>query len=207
MRLTEKEQIMMEVIENNFTHCDFCIANIIPLHATGTVTVLANLAKKGILNKVGTNPATYQLIPECERTEIAQSSRAAKIVELETGEIYNSTDEAKTIKGPGYSKIKDAVGGRRRIAGGSHWCRLEDMPINFTNEDCLQKIEIIDASFGYYDGVKVNWGKRVKCIETGQEFYSATEAAKFYNLSNDSVAAACRGDIQTAGNYHWEYLE
>ena len=207
MKFSEKEQIMMEVVENNFTHCDFCIDNIKPLHPAGTVTVLANLAKKGVLNKVGIKPATYRLIPEYERVEIVQPSLAAKVVELETGEIYNSAEEAKIIKGPGHSKIKDAVGGRRRIAGGSHWCRLEDMPPNFTKEDCLQKIEIIDASYGYYDGVKVNRGKRVRCIETGQEFYSASEAARFYNLSSDSVASACRGDIQTARGYHWEYVK
>lgn len=207
MRFTEKEQIMMEVIENNFTQNDFCIDDIKPLHPTGTVTVLANLAKKGALDKVGTNPATYRFIPEDERVETTHVSLAEKVVELETGDIYDSSEKAKDIKGSGYSKIKDAVGGRRRIAGGSHWCRLKDMPLNFTREDCLKKIEIIDASFGYYDGVKVNRGKRVRCIETGQEFYSASEAARFYNLSNDSVAAACRGDQQTAGGYHWEYVD
>lgn len=57
------------------------------------------------------------------------------------------------------------------------------------------------------DGVKVNRGKRVRCIETGQEFYSASEAARFYNLSGDTVSAACRGDIQTACGYHWEYVK
>jgi hypothetical protein len=81
------------------------------------------------------------------------------------------------------------------------------MPINFTIEDCKKKIEIIDASFGYFDGVKVNYGKRVRNIELNQEFYSASEAARFYNLSGDAVAAACRGDKQTAGGYHWEYTD
>ncbi len=207
MKFTEKEQAMMEVIEGNFTQCNFCINDIKLHHADGTVVVLANLAKKGILSKIGTNPATYKLIPENERVEITLPSLAAKIVELETGEIYNSVDEALTIKGSGYSKIRAAVNGSRRVAGSAHWCRLEDMPINFTKEDCLQKIEIIDASFGYYDGVKANRGKRVRCIETGQEFYSASDAAKFYSLSNDCVAAACRGERQTAGGYHWKYVE
>jgi hypothetical protein len=208
MKFTEKEEKMITVIEENFTQFEFGIQEIKTVYSEGTVVVLANLAKKGVLKKTNDKPAKYIFISENQRVEVeALISKAAKVVELETGMVYGSAAEAMSIKGAGYSKIKDAVRGARRIAGGSHWCRLDDMPINFTIEDCKKKIEIIDASFGYFDGVKVNRGKRVRNIELNQEFYSAAEAARFYNLSCDSVAAACRGDVQTAGGYHWEYVE
>lgn len=49
--------------------------------------------------------------------------------------------------------------------------------------------------------------KRVKCIETGEIFESATTAAKHINLKcNSSLTRACRDGL-TAGGYHWEYVE
>lgn len=207
MKFTEKEEKMISVIEKSFTQFEFGIQEIKTIHPEGSVAVLANLAKKGILKKTSDKPAKYIFISENQRIEVELPfSKAAKIVELETGIIYNSVAEAMSIKGAGHSKIKNVVSGLRRVAGGHHWCRLDNMPIDFTIEDCKKKIEIIDASFGYFNGVKVNRGKRVRNIELNQEFYSAAEASRFYNLSCDSVAAACRGDIQTAGGYHWEYV-
>ena len=47
--------------------------------------------------------------------------------------------------------------------------------------------------------------KRVKCIETGQEFSSATEAVKLTGFS--SIPACAQGKIKTAGGYHWKYVE
>lgn len=47
--------------------------------------------------------------------------------------------------------------------------------------------------------------KRVRCIETGQEFSSATEAVKFTGFS--SIPACAQGKTKTAGGYHWEYVE
>jgi hypothetical protein len=52
--------------------------------------------------------------------------------------------------------------------------------------------------------------RKVRCIETGEIFESATAAAKWLGLGSDSVAACCRnrerGKITTCGGYHWEYL-
>ena len=47
--------------------------------------------------------------------------------------------------------------------------------------------------------------KRVKCIETGREFSSATEAVKLTGFT--SIPACAQGKIKTAGGYHWEYVE
>ena len=208
MSLTEKQNIALKIIEENFINKDFGINDIKEYDSTVATATLANLQSKGILEKISNKPAKYRYIDEQNRPVInSPESTAEKIVELETGIIYDSAKRAWEIKGDGFSKIKDAANGSRRVAGMLHWCKLKDLPINFTIEDCKQKIEIIDAAFGYYDGKKVNRGKRVRNIDLDQEFYSASEAARFYNLSSDAIASCCRGEKNTAAGYHWEYVE
>ena len=208
MNLTEKQIIALAVIEENFKDKIFGIKDIKEYNSTIASATLANLQAKGFLEKISEKPAKYHYIHEQNRVGIkVQESVAEKVVELETGTIYDSAKKAWEIKGNGFSKIKDAANGSRRVAGMLHWCKLSDLPINFTIDDCKQKIEIIDAAFGYYDGKKVNRGKRVLNIDLNQEFYSAAEAARFYNLSSDAVAACCRGERNTAGGYHWKYIE
>ena len=48
--------------------------------------------------------------------------------------------------------------------------------------------------------------KKVRCIETGDEFYTLEEAAKTYNISASGISKACRGCSKTSGGYHWEKL-
>lgn len=49
-------------------------------------------------------------------------------------------------------------------------------------------------------------GYKVKCIETGKIFDSATEASYFIGLSRDRVAQCCRGLVKTSGGLHWTYI-
>lgn len=48
--------------------------------------------------------------------------------------------------------------------------------------------------------------KPVWCIETGQFFFSAKEAAAFLGLQSDAVARVCRGERGTAGGLHFAYM-
>lgn len=51
-------------------------------------------------------------------------------------------------------------------------------------------------------------GKIIKCIETGDIFYSLKEAGDFAGLANGThIGAVCRGERNTAGGYHWEYID
>lgn len=50
--------------------------------------------------------------------------------------------------------------------------------------------------------------KKVICLETGEIFKSASEAARVYKGSgNSNISACCRGTRKTAGGYHWKYLD
>ena len=47
----------------------------------------------------------------------------------------------------------------------------------------------------------------VICIETGESFENAQEAAEKIGLKSGrkSIYSCCRGEAKTAGGYHWKY--
>ena len=50
--------------------------------------------------------------------------------------------------------------------------------------------------------------RKVQCIETGEIFESASEAArKVLNTSQSKICMVCRGQRKTCGGYHWQYIE
>ena len=56
---------------------------------------------------------------------------------------------------------------------------------------------------------KSNWKcKKVLCIETGLEYYSASEAGRQTGISKDSIINVCnkKPHCNTAGGYHWKYV-
>ena len=57
------------------------------------------------------------------------------------------------------------------------------------------------------DNIIKSQGKRTLNVETGEVFRSASEAAKTYGLSFGNLCAVCRGEFETCGGYHWEYVE
>ena len=56
--------------------------------------------------------------------------------------------------------------------------------------------------------------KKIKCIETGKIFESATEACKWIEYvretdycNKDLIKQCCRGKQKTSYGYHWEFAE
>ena len=47
--------------------------------------------------------------------------------------------------------------------------------------------------------------KRVRCVETGQIYDSAKQASEILNIGH--IHEVCKGKRQTAGGYHWEYVD
>lgn len=50
-------------------------------------------------------------------------------------------------------------------------------------------------------------GKRVRCVETAQEFYSGADAGRQLGINPSSIIKCCRGKAKTAGKLHWEYVD
>lgn len=50
--------------------------------------------------------------------------------------------------------------------------------------------------------------KKVLCVETGEIFESASEAArKMPNTTQSKICMVCRGQRNTCGGYHWQYFQ
>ena len=47
----------------------------------------------------------------------------------------------------------------------------------------------------------------VICIETGEVFKNAKEAAQKTSASQDGIYDACKGKLKTSGGLHWKYKE
>jgi len=55
-------------------------------------------------------------------------------------------------------------------------------------------------------GLKGNTSIKVRNIETGELFESATEASKIYKVDRHNILKCCRGVIETSGNFRWEIV-
>ena len=52
-----------------------------------------------------------------------------------------------------------------------------------------------------------NGGKRVKCVETGQEWDTITQASEETGCDLTSIVNCCAGRQKTTGGFHWEYVD
>lgn len=50
-------------------------------------------------------------------------------------------------------------------------------------------------------------GKLAYCIELDKIFESTCEASRELGICQNSISLACRGKRETAGGYHWEYVD
>ena len=61
---------------------------------------------------------------------------------------------------------------------------------------------------------ELNWrsprkmaSRPVRCIETGEKFFSASDASRKTGITSSGISAVCRGANKTSGGYHWEFLK
>ena len=72
-------------------------------------------------------------------------------------------------------------------------------------EEVKKKIGL--SRLGKYKGRNSYNCKKVKCVSTGEVFYSLNEAGEKYNISPSSITECCRGRHKTAKGLKWEYVE
>ena len=49
--------------------------------------------------------------------------------------------------------------------------------------------------------------KKVKCVETSVVYISTREAERETHISHSDIIKCCKGTKNTAGKFHWQYLE
>lgn len=115
---------------------------------------------------------------------------------IETGTLfYSLSDAAKAIKRD-VQAISAACRKANKTAGGYHW-RYVDTEEHANPVNCNKPLVIFEAPLNC---------KKVKCVETGEEYPSIAEAARQKNSSKSSVWRACQDSSKIAGGYHWEYV-
>lgn len=50
-------------------------------------------------------------------------------------------------------------------------------------------------------------GQKVRCVETGIEYYSASEAERQTKANHSRIIRACKDGRRTSGGLHWEVVE
>ena len=118
------------------------------------------------------------------KTLIRNPHGAKKVINVETGEIFNSIKNAAASVG---KSIWRALYGRIKTAGGYHWKFLSE----------YDEHEILCDEKPYR--------KTVICIETGEIFSSARAAAKSVGVSFSLISIALHGKCKTAGGFRWKF--
>lgn len=75
-----------------------------------------------------------------------------------------------------------------------------------TNLEWSTKSENIAHSFGVL-GNKHPRAKRVRCVETGVVYKSASEAARKHSTNVSNISAVIKGRRKLAGGYGWEFYD
>ncbi|MBR5912782.1 MAG: GIY-YIG nuclease family protein [Selenomonadaceae bacterium] len=118
---------------------------------------------------------------------IRSQNGAKKVINVETGEIFNSIKNAAESVGKSRDVIWRALYGRIKTAGGYHWKFLSE----------YDEHEIL--------GDEKPYRKTVMCIETGEIFPSARAAAKYVGVSFSLISIALHGKCKTAGGFRWKF--
>lgn len=71
------------------------------------------------------------------------------------------------------------------------------------SEEQIQRVT--DSINKLYSSGDSPYTKRVRCIETGVEYYSLGDAGRRTGISYKRISEVARGIRKTAGGYHWEY--
>ena len=134
----------------------------------------------------------------------------------------------------GYLKVKVRVNGQDKIVFVHRLVALAFLPkvkgknmVNHKDGDkqnnSVDNLEWCDNSENQLHSFRVlgrrqpNWllkllkeksSRPVRCVETGVEYPSISEAARSVGAKSDShIGEVCRGVANTAAGYHWEYAD
>ena len=117
--------------------------------------------------------------------------RGRRIFCIETKEIFHSPQEAAKKIGVTPGRISRVCGENRRFRGhpvhGFHFCYLGE-----------------EGAFTVPENKNL---RRVRCLETGQEYTSIKEAAEETNINYTSLKECVNGKKRTAGGFHWEGID
>lgn len=74
-----------------------------------------------------------------------------------------------------------------------------------THNNSVKNLEWCDRQYNNEYSLAI----KVRCVETGQTFMSASEAGRKTGLQASKITGCCKGrkSCKTCGGYHWEYVD
>lgn len=119
---------------------------------------------------------------------INNSPLSKRVICIESGEIFSSIRAAARWANVNDEAIRRVCHGKNKTSAGYHW-------------------SFVDEDGNLINSIPKNNLKDVICVETEISFKSTIEAAQWAGVSRNSVAKVCRGEMKTAGGYHWKYSD
>ncbi|MBO4583887.1 MAG: hypothetical protein J5756_02340 [Clostridia bacterium] len=121
--------------------------------------------------------------PECGK-EKTKKAVSRSVINLDTGEIFDSLDSAGKSCGGLKSGIFRGCQNSNKKVYGYHWAYVDNKTRNRQSK----------------------YRCRVRNSDTGEVFDSFSQAAKVYGCTRSSIAKACYGKTKTSQGFHWELL-
>ena len=141
------------------------------------------------------------------------------IICIDTGEIFDSVNNAAAKAGVTRSCVSMALNGKMKTAGGYRWAYLnaadkvsEETSKNLgkANRGRKQSAETIEKRAAQLRGKNnpnLNHYKPVFCVETGEIFDSVNSAAESVGVHQSFLSKVLHGIKKTAGGYHWKFAK
>lgn len=123
-----------------------------------------------------------------------QKSLGKKVVNLDTGEVFNTIKEAAMSVGTSLSNISMVCRGETSTAKGFHWAYVEEEKARYNRKPASNKKAITRSK------------KKVRNIDLGIVYDSIAEAARSCGVSYNNISAVCNGRAKTSGGYRWEFV-
>lgn len=121
---------------------------------------------------------------------LPQNKNFKKIVCIETKEVFDKIEDASSKYGIFASNISDCLKNPSHTSGGFHWCYYDNYSKNY--QIPKQRMKIM---------------RSVRNVETKVIFDSIREAAIYFGINEQNIYRACKNKKNTAGGYHWEYVD
>lgn len=115
---------------------------------------------------------------------------------VETGQIFESIQQAADFVGVKYNCISAVVHKRRQTSGGFHWEFVDKS--KETQQSSVRKVN---------EKTRKKHCKSIRCVETGKVFEGVTVAARFVGVRQSNISAVLYGKQETAGGFHWEFVD
>lgn len=124
------------------------------------------------------------------------------IINLETETVFYNYEECMKFAGCSKDSIRDNLNGRTQSCKGYHFCYYNRY--NKSKNKYLGLSRYAVKSIKNYIGE--NKKKKIKCIETGEEYDSIADCERKTGFSRTGISLVCSGKRKSIYNLHFQYV-